>query len=54
MIDTEEMILMVTKNMFAKMKEDETETDILGKLIGFLLMAYQSAQDPQDNVVEAA
>lgn len=48
MIGTEEMIIEITKKLFAEMEETETDTDILGKIIGFLLMAYQSAQNPQD------
>jgi hypothetical protein len=54
MIDTEEMIVMITKKLFAEMKEDETEADVLGKVIGFLLMAFQSTQDPQDNAAAVA
>jgi hypothetical protein len=49
MLSTEEMIMLVTRNMFAKMKEDETDSDILQKIICFLMIAYESTLNLQDN-----
>jgi hypothetical protein len=48
MISTEEMIIMITKQLFAEMGENETDADVLEKVIGFLLMAYRSTHDPRD------
>jgi hypothetical protein len=54
MIGTEEMVIMMTKKLFAEMSEDETETEVLWKVIGFLFAAYRSAQDPLDNIAAVA
>ncbi|MDR0556098.1 MAG: hypothetical protein LBG20_03815 [Holosporaceae bacterium] len=50
MIGTEEMVVTITKRLFAEMQEDETEAQVLQKLVVVLLKAYESIQ----NTVAAA
>jgi hypothetical protein len=42
MLSTEELIIEVTRNLFAQMKDDETEADVLENVICFLIRAYES------------